>query len=709
MPTSGTHITIVQRLASSSPHLRSLFGDPLVGGDTPEGRKARFANLGAVGPDIFYAVADYGSDLQDLENFLVKIGGTFECISELMGKVDRYVSGIESTITFGISDELNKTFNLISGVIKEGLLALVVDAGFNAWPVFEPARQKDQPREGWFWADYLHYVRSGKFARALLKNSEGNQNLTAYAFCYLTHYVTDVVGHPYVNQVVQAPWRLYWQLHHLVENFIDAYVWDRWHIPLPAPAPPSTEEQPLKSIVSVPNPMGSGAPFTFAGLNDLISIGISNIGDPVDGLVGAVCQKIEQGLFDLGVAENIDSLTPERVGLRRLDRINGKTLKEVYDEPHQNPGHPENLAPGRPGGYPTEEDIGAAYGVFRLVLKLATEEKIQEPKMPDIFGDIGAAVKKIADDISIDLGSIPPFPVPSTNGSFSWDSLWDAIKNIAKWFADAAEAIGNAIFDFIKDTITAAGTVVTEPIKYALFLLNKFLFSLYRNFREVLVLAGYYVPFTEELTVNIAGPLNTSSLWRSMGDPAFGLYPVEEIDSERHFVGSSYAPFVPPRILTDKVERPSVGLTAPYKPAVRGGLMAAEFIVPTLPDDFIDAPLGKDDMFSSHGAEQAVTTGDPRAPHTFADRRNFRGAIANCLRGIQIAEQGFPSPFGLPDHNPDGDRGYGWPTWDVSPPPTGKPPSDPVAPNPNAADPLNPTNPANAPGEAHVNAILITG
>jgi hypothetical protein len=700
MPTSGTHITIVQRLAVSNPHLQGLLGDPLADGNSPQGRKMRFACLGAVGPDIFYAMADYGSDLQDLENFLIKVAGSFECISELMGEVDRYISGVESAITFGVIDDLKKTFNLISGVINEGVMALVVDAGFNAWPVFEPARQKDQVRERWFWADYLHYVRSGRFVRALLKNSKGNENLTAYALGYLTHYVTDVVGHPYVNQVVQAPWRLYWQRHHLVENFIDTYIWDRWHVSRPAPPPPSTDEQPLDAVTTVPNNTGDGAPFTYSRLNDWLSIGVSGIGDPVDGLVGAVCKEIHEGLFDLGVAENIDSPVPADADFKNWTSLMVKSLQEVYNEPHAAPGHPENLvSPARPAGYPTEDDVAAAYGTFRLVIKIATEEKIQEPKMPDIVGDISAAVKKLLDDVAADLGGVPPFPVPSTDGSFSWDSLWNAIKNIAKWLGDAAAAIGKAIFDFIKDLVNVAGTAVSEPIKFALWLLNKLLFALYRTFRDVLVMAAYSVPFTEELAVNIGGPFHTSSLWRSMGDLPTGQYPAEEIPSERDYVGSSYAPFRPPKTLTDKVEQPAVPMTAPYTAKPAPGNFSADIRTPTLPDDFIDAPLGPDDMFSPTGPEPHANSTDDRAPNTFAGNRNFGGALANCVRGIALAEAGFPDPTGLPDYNLDGDRGYAWPTWDVSPQTT-------VA---GVTDPLNPSVPANAPGVAHVNAVLITG
>jgi hypothetical protein len=695
MPTSGTHITIVQRLAASSPHLQGLLGDPLADGDSPQGRKMRFSCLGAVGPDVFYAMADYGSDLQDLENYLVKVAGSFECISELMGQVDRYIGGIESEITFGVIDALKKTFDLISGTINEGLMALVVEAGFNFWPVFEPARQKDNIRQKWFWADYLHYVRSGKFVRALLDNSKGNDNLTAYAMGYLTHYVTDVVGHPYVNQVVQAPWRLYWQRHHLVENFIDTYVWDRWHTSRPAPPPPSTDEQPLDAVTAAPNATGSGAPFTFARLNDWLSIGVSTVGDPVDGIVNGICDKIHQGLFDLGIAENIDSPAPADNDFKNWASLMVKTLQQVYNEPH-----PENMQSAeRPDGFPTEDDVAAAYGVFRLVMKIGTEEKIQDPQMPDILGDISAAVKKLADDISNDLGGIPPFPVPSTDGSFSWDSLWNAIKNIAKWLGDAAGAIGKAIFDFVKDLINAAGTIISEPIKFALWLLNKLLFALYRTFRDVLVLAAYSPPFTEELAINKGGQFNTSSLWRSMGDLPAGQYPAEEIPAERDYVGSSYAPFRPPKTLTDKVEQPAVALTAPYTAKAMPGL-AADLRTATLPDDFIDAPLGSDDMFSPNGPEPHATSTDDRAPNTFAGKRNFGGAMANCVRGIKLAEAGFPAPFGLPDYNLDGDRGYAWPTWDVSPEPS-------VANG--VGDPLNPSDPRNAPGVAHANAVLITG
>ena len=190
MPTSATHITVAERVAASNAAMKKLLGDPFADPDSPTGTQMKYAKLGAVGPDIFYAMADYGGDLQDLENFLIKVAGSFTAIGDLMGEVQRYINGVESVITFGITDSIHQTFDLVTGTLNEGLLAaLVGPLGLNFWPVFEAARQKDLPREKWYWADYLHYIKSGDYAHKLIDNARatGNKDLLAYAYGYLTH------------------------------------------------------------------------------------------------------------------------------------------------------------------------------------------------------------------------------------------------------------------------------------------------------------------------------------------------------------------------------------------------------------------------------------------------------------------------------------------------------------------------------------------
>jgi hypothetical protein len=694
MPTSGTHITILQRIAASSNQMKALLGDPSAEEGTFENSKHKYACLGAVGPDILYAMMDYDSGLQDFTNFLIKIGGTFECMSELSEQINRYVTGIENIITLDVVDSIQKTSSLISATIKEGFLAILVDAGFNFFPVFESRRQQDQKRENWFWADYLHYVRSGEFTKYLIENSRNDERLHAYALGYLTHYVTDVVGHPYVNQVVQAPWRLYWQRHHLVENFIDAYVWDRWHTSQPEPAPPSTEEQPLDLVNFVPNPTGAGAPMTFARLNDLINIGSIDIGDPADTLIKDVCQTIEDGLMDVGLAVDAGTDEVNDPELIKWANFFRKCMIETYSKIR----HPHNFTTGRTDGFANAEDIISAYSLFRIVMRISTEDEITEPQPPDIVGDISEAVQQLLNDIQNDLGGIPPPPIPSTSGSFSWDSLWDAIKDFAQWIADVAEHVIDTIVDTIKDLINLGGTIVSDSIKYALYLLNKLIFALYRSFRDVLVYAGYTLPFTDQLSVNIAGPFGTRSLWTSMGNLREGRYPIEEIPEERKEALSSYAPFVPPIVQNNRTEEPFVSFTAPYEPSVAGGGFLPSFTVPASPDNFIDAPVGPDNMFLMGSLQPPVVTSNnppQNSPiNTFSsNRKDFGGAIANCIHGIHLAEKGFTRKEDLPNYNLDGDRGYAWVCWDVCPN---------VSTTGQVFDPLNPdVNPGQI---AHVNA-----
>lgn len=700
MPTSGTHITIVQRLASE-PKYKPLLGDPdpMLPETDPEALKMRFACLGAVGPDIFYALADYGGDLQDLESTLVKIAGTFNCLSKLSEGLNRWVKQTANAPTQGVLDSLMAQSALISGVINESILSLFT-AGVNLWPVFEPARQKDVPREGWFWADYLHYVRSGKFVGTLLKLSQNNPFLHAYSLGYLTHYVTDTVGHPYVNQVVGAPWRLAWQRHHLMENFQDAYVWDRWHVPSPSPPPPSAAEQPLDVVVSAANTMGMGAPMTYARLHDWINIGSPGV-DPVDTIVEAVCMQIQQGLFDIGILEDIDPMPPVGAEFERWTNFMATAFKQAYKGTIVPMNLTMNVVPGNPlaprtSPLPTAADVAAAYGVFRLVMKIGTEEQIKDPMPPNLTADISAAVNSMMAAIAADLAGIPAPPSVPMGGTFSPAALLTALMNAATWAAAVVDAVIAAGNDLLQGLANIGTAVAADTIKYVLWLVNKALYGLYRALRDTLVMRAYSIPYTDEIT-GMIGPLDVQTLWRSLGNAApVIIYPHEEMLSMRTKVGSNYNPAfasaTPP-------ERPPLTMAAPYTatPDGAGGL------IPTLPDDFIEAPLGPTDMFSTKNGNGPETPTVVAKIQTFTETpgRNFGGALANCRKGIDLAAAGKLTSKQLPDYNLDGDRSYAWPCWDVTPR---------TAPKTTVADPLAPDSaPINtsAGGVATVHAVPV--
>lgn len=676
MPTSGTHITVVEQLALHDNRLKLLLGDPLADPGTPEGAKMRFAKLGSVGPDVFYMLGDFNvptaTALQDLENFLVKVGGTTACLSELSEKINKWLIGELDKITAGIASELQETSNRISGVVTNGFLALLVNNGVNVWSIFRSPRQQDLPREKWFWADCLHYAYTGDFTKRLLTNAKnsGNENLYAYALGYLTHYVTDVVGHPYVNQVVQGPFRLHWQRHHLVENFIDSYVWDRWHIQ--RQESDDAEERPLDAPTFRPNTMGNGAPILTARLHDHITIGKTTLGDSLDAIIAEVCEKIEKGLFDIGVLENTDMDVPDDAGFKEWCGLVIKTIRDVYTGTQQHPIHHPTILAGppdpRPDGFPLEEDLAAAYGVLRLLLKISTEEDIKAPVFPDIVGDITSVIEQTMQNVANDIGGIPPFPVPNTSGSFSLDALIQALADIAQWAAEVVEGVAKAVVDIIQGIAGAAEVVVTDGIKIALWLLNSALYAMYRYFRDILVLNAYSSPFTDELIAQIGG-VNTADLWISNGDLPKTSYPAEENPQARKHTGNTYRPYIPPAN-AQIVEMPPVLFTAPYRRGSR-------------PEAFLEAPVRhRNNMFSPSALQTPIDSPTPPIEKSFsASPKNFGGAIPNSAKAI-LAFETIGHHIILANFDMDGDRGYAWPGWHVDP----EPGSDPK----NAANPLNP-------------------
>jgi hypothetical protein len=206
--------------------------------------------------------------------------------------------------------------------------------------------------------------------------------------------------------------------------------------------------------------------------------------------------------------------------------------------------------------------------------------------------------------------------------------------------------------------------------------LNKALFAVYNAFRDVLVYAAYTMPYTNKLSVNMGGGNKSSILWQSAGNAPYNSYPVEEIPEERKKIASSYAPFVPPNKQSASqngngsifLEHPNFTFTAPYQP-VAGSMLT--------PDVFLDPPLGPDNMFLKTGPQQPAKAPVEANAQTYVSPlvnsfsvvwKNFGGAVANSIKGIELAEAGFPDNSIFPNYNLDGDRSYAWPCWDITDP-----------------------------------------
>jgi hypothetical protein len=210
------------------------------------------AMLGAVGPDLFFFSPDYES-MKLITRFYLNVDRALTFYDEIMTPIhtinekvvdpaQKFVKDLGGETVALIESNLNKVkeaAGLFKSAIQSTLFAgvltgvdTIVDTAFPKASTiffdkfFTPGVQRNERVNHWFWFDVLHYRQTGEFARNLVASARTPAE-RAYAYGYLSHIATDVVGHPYVNQVVGAPYRLNVQRHVTVENFIDCWKFNK--------------------------------------------------------------------------------------------------------------------------------------------------------------------------------------------------------------------------------------------------------------------------------------------------------------------------------------------------------------------------------------------------------------------------------------------------------------------------------------------------
>ena len=226
-------------------------------------------NLGAIGPDMPFFMFDPGGEL-DILNTVLDVYRTIKDIKEVLDEAaDAIVNpavDLADWFTGGLLKSLGGLVNLSFEAFRNLVLLTLLPgstetidnpfAGLNypglpndpkitlkasdlsivfrrfGHPYSHDGSYKSAEPPGlydnWWWVDVLHYRRTGLFAQTLMNKAGTNDMLRAYATGYWTHIGADVTGHPYVNSVVGGPFREHVIRHMVIENIIDAWLWDHY-------------------------------------------------------------------------------------------------------------------------------------------------------------------------------------------------------------------------------------------------------------------------------------------------------------------------------------------------------------------------------------------------------------------------------------------------------------------------------------------------
>lgn len=464
MPKWGIHNIV---LSEATGVLLTTGDEPGVDAATDIFSEREAAMLGAVGPDLFFFAPDY-----EVVDRLFTLYQNYEEVIDLYNEVvqpirdvrDAVVEPVEEAVeTLAPStvalireavERVQETADLFQSTLQTGLFAGVVSgvnvvtdaagvprASAELFDAFRPPLQDNEPESEWYWFDMLHYRRTGQFGRNLVEIAQsGTQRQRAYAYGYLSHIATDLVGHAFVNQIVGGPYRLHPQRHVVVENFMDT-----------------------RKVFEVDGSSVNQTLFDKLGLPD-----------EFEPLPDDVCDLLHEAF----VATYSD-FSP-RPGLVNEDAgelsgfLSKQQIRDTYEILYRVMGITKKMAVERP-----EEPFSGVADV----LADALDEVFEAPPSPPGFAGSGAC----------SAGDILSFGLTSS----SRDCYEEFFEDVAEWAEYLGELVQWAvetlvdIVDLVLALLASLPIVVLLALLYGIQLL---MYELYQSVRFLLALEGFVTP-----------------------------------------------------------------------------------------------------------------------------------------------------------------------------------------------------------------------
>ena len=204
---------------------------------------------GALGPDLFFLLPDFKGDTSiGLLALLEFVLDAWKAIDEnfmeqweqWIGPVQDNHNQIANNLTGGMLAEIGQVLELLAASVPNLVLGIAGQMK-DVFGIMSSGTQTGYGDTAFFWSDAFHYRKTYQFARRLyanaLKADEGKPDKDAqepsrvpkqqaFALGWMSHCATDVAAHPWTNAKTGGPYRTHWQRHHLVENHMDAAIYD---------------------------------------------------------------------------------------------------------------------------------------------------------------------------------------------------------------------------------------------------------------------------------------------------------------------------------------------------------------------------------------------------------------------------------------------------------------------------------------------------
>jgi hypothetical protein len=460
-------------------------------------QNSAYMALGAIGPDIFFLLPDFksvGSGLASVAatiiDFYTKWDDTFVAPYEaVLEPISWQTSDEVNALSGGLAAQLSDISSRASALLQDMVITLLVRQ-YDVFGLLGSGVPEGYDEKTFYWSDMLHYRRTYRFATRLWQLAGDDPRLQAFALGWMSHLATDVAGHGFVNEKCGGPWRLHWQRHHLVENHMDARVYDSEH------GTDSTYQM-----------------ISCAALHLAISFN-----DDGSSLVDWFTPFAAQPGFSYTTGDAAADLASRKAAFDHdpnlppdLASFIVKTLHDVYDglsstQPakDQCAPHPLNLSdlvPGQtvpqPGqnidGFPTADNVSTTYWYLYKYIKLTTTDffNIRRPTPPSV------------------ILTPPAVPMPPNTGDTApgsampndfLENAFDLLLDILAWL----EYLGQVALypaSVVASVIAGAGTYPVREVLYETVELP--LYNGWLALHWYLSMTGFVAPMEEEINMGL--------------------------------------------------------------------------------------------------------------------------------------------------------------------------------------------------------------